>query len=136
LLGDLDLDGVVNGLDVDPFDPAWVGQWQHHALTYDGVTGIYRGYVNGTLVGEANYAGAIYPTNDYAGLGKHWWIQYGQPEASTRLNAIFDEVRIYDRALNETEVTLLSSIPEPSTFILAAIGLIGLLAYAFRRIAV
>jgi hypothetical protein len=118
-----------------PFDPAWVGQWQHHALTYDGVTGIYRGYVNGTLIGEANYAGAIYPTNDHAGLGKHWWVQYGQPDASTRLNATFDEVRIYDRALSEREVTLLSSIPEPSTLILATLGLLGLLTLARRRTA-
>jgi hypothetical protein len=31
------------------------------------------------------------------------------------------------------QISTVNSIPEPSTFVLAAIGLIGLLAYAWRK---
>ena len=96
---------------VRPFRPEWVGVWQHYVLTYDGIEGRVKGYMNGTLLGEANYSGAIYPTNGYAGLGKHWWNS-----SSTRLNALFDEVRIYDRELTASEVMELDlHVHEPPT---------------------
>jgi len=51
------------------------------------------------------------------------------------MDAIVDEIVLYDRALSATEVldhAIAAGVPEPSAFLLAAIGLLGLLAWRRR----
>lgn len=86
-----------------PFDSSWMGTWQHYVLVYDGSLRTLKGYRNGELVASKNdVTGNVYAIGDYAGINKHWWSSAeGQ---STRMNGIFDDVRIYSRALNPDEV--------------------------------
>ncbi|MBN1393433.1 MAG: PEP-CTERM sorting domain-containing protein [Pirellulales bacterium] len=51
--------------------------------------------------------------------------------ANSTLNDVFDEIRISDVVLPESQ--FLINVPEPSTLALLGCGLIGLLAYAWRK---
>lgn len=44
-----------------------------------------------------------------------------------------DDVRVYNNVLGSGGIAQLASVPEPSVAMLTATGLIGLLAYAWRR---
>jgi len=46
-----------------------------------------------------------------------------------------DDVRIYDHALSLEEVQVLVTVPEPSSLVLAALGVVALLGFAARRFA-
>jgi beta-galactosidase len=83
-----------------PVDDSFNGQWHHVAGTYDGSQ--VKLYVNGGLVGTADYEGPIdintYPVN----IGRN-------SEATNRLyNGAIDEVRIYNRALSAGEILYLA----------------------------
>ena len=41
-------------------------------------------------------------------IGRHWWS--GESQSSTRLTCVFDDVRIYDRALSAAEVQALYNL--------------------------
>jgi hypothetical protein len=84
-----------------PFDPKDRNRWVHYALTYQ--DGRIRAYKNGRPVGEAK--GPVMVVGKQAALGRHWW---GHGEAtSTRFIGVFDELRIYRRALSPSQVELL-----------------------------
>jgi hypothetical protein len=67
-----------------------------------------------------------------------WWndpgntVYIGGGPNSQCANGYFDEVRIYDTVLTASQVAGLT-VPEPGTLGLAVSGLIGLLAYAWRK---
>jgi hypothetical protein len=96
-----------------PYLSAWVGTFQHFAMVYDGVNGILKGYHNGSLVATLNgAAGNINAIGNYAGIGKHWWANgVGQ---STRINGVFDEVKVYKCVLDSNQITELytTALPE------------------------
>lgn len=70
----------------------------HYAMTYSG--GVQRAYRDGVLIGETNAVLQVdHP--QYAALGFHHW----SGGYSTRLTAVFDDLRIYDRALSDSEIT-------------------------------
>jgi hypothetical protein len=68
-----------------------VGEFQHFAATYDGTT--MRLYLNGEKVGENEVEGELQK-------GRHMIIG----SMTEPFYGVLDEIRIYDRALNETEI--------------------------------
>ncbi|NDH17032.1 MAG: LamG domain-containing protein, partial [Opitutae bacterium] len=81
--------------------------WNHYVVTKSGSTN--TGYLNGTLVATGSWSIPVSDTADIAALGRHWWS--GGSGSSTRLVAVFDDLRIYDRSLSGTEVGLLYQYP-------------------------
>ncbi|MGW3351112.1 LamG-like jellyroll fold domain-containing protein [Nonomuraea rubra] len=76
--------------------------WSHLAATYDGTT--LRLYVNGVLASERTAGGPIRTDNGVLRLGGNsLWGEY--------FNGLIDEVRIYNRALNATEIQTDMSTP-------------------------
>ena len=49
------------------------------------------------------------------------------------MTGMIDDVRIYNTALSAGDVQALASVPEPSVTVLLISGLLGLLAYAWRK---
>ena len=76
--------------------------WNHYTVTKSG--SIRRGYLNGSLVATGSWESLsdVSSTPNNAALGRHWWS--GGSSSSTRLVAVFDELRIYDRALISEEI--------------------------------
>ncbi len=72
-----------------------VNAWTHVALTYDGT--IVRLYVNGTQVATRNQTGAIQTSSNPL------WIGGNQPYGEF-FNGLIDEVRVYNRALDQGEI--------------------------------
>ncbi|MGP4099122.1 LamG-like jellyroll fold domain-containing protein [Nonomuraea sp. KM90] len=69
--------------------------WSHLATTYDGTT--IRLYVNGTQVSQRTAGGPIRTDNGVLRIGGNsLWGEW--------FNGLIDEVRIYNRALNATEI--------------------------------
>ena len=81
--------------------------WNHYTVTKSGST--RRGYLNGSLVATGSWESLsdVSSTPNHAALGRHWWS--GGSSSSTRLVAVFDELRIYDRALIPTEILSLQT---------------------------
>jgi hypothetical protein len=76
-----------------PLTSADLNAWKHVAMTYDGTT--LRFYLGGNLVGSA--------AGDHA--SKNTDLIFGRwTPASEFWNGLIDEVRIYNRALSQTEI--------------------------------
>ncbi|MBN1796281.1 MAG: LamG domain-containing protein [Sedimentisphaerales bacterium] len=73
-----------------------VGNWRHLCITYDGLQG--RIYLNGQEVYEE-----YWPKVDLDDL----YTQIGHNEGSAFFNGSLDEIRLYNSALNGTQVTAL-----------------------------
>lgn len=99
------------------------GQWHHVAAVVTTNTSHYAGnsaliYIDGMLV-----AAAEGPQNGILGYmpsATNWSI--GARDAATRsfFNGLIDDVRIYDSALSQSEITAL--VPEPATMMLLGLG--------------
>ncbi|MDG1173447.1 MAG: LamG domain-containing protein, partial [Opitutales bacterium] len=79
--------------------------WNHYAVTRAG--SVRKGYLNGTLVAQGSWSAPASYSPTESALGRHWWS--GTAASSTRLVAIFDDLRIYDRALTANEITSLQT---------------------------
>jgi len=86
-----------------PYLNSWVGTFQHFAMVYDSYYHTLKGYHNGSLVASFyGAAGKVKALGNYAGIGKHWWANAaGQ---STRINGVFDEVKVYRCALDSNQI--------------------------------
>ena len=73
------------------------GTWAHIAAVHDGVTD--KIYFNGVLANTRNTTGPLKKTNHKLGLG---WNPF---EHSNFLNGSLDDVNIFNRALNATEIS-------------------------------
>jgi len=70
--------------------------WTHIAVTYDGTT--LRFFVNGTQVNSKSYSGNMYTTTSPLKIGGNAvWGEYFAGQ--------IDEIRIYNRALTQSEIT-------------------------------
>ena len=114
------------GIDLDD------GELHHVAVTYDGTNLVadssLRVYIDGVLQtrdgGNNNNSGQALVTGD------GFWIA-SETTHIRGFNGVIDEVRVYDHALSQSEVTDLASVPEPGSF--ALLGLGGLLIVRRRR---
>lgn len=72
--------------------------------------GFFKSYFNGILL-DSGEAKPIKLQKQYAAIGRHWWdYTYNGNRikgTATRLNAIIDEVRIYNRCLSDEEIKTL-----------------------------
>jgi hypothetical protein len=76
--------------------------WIFYSLVYK--NGTMTAYINGNIAGSKYQLVNVSGNN--AAIGRQWW-QDGY-ESSTRLNGSVDEVRIYNRALDDAEIKILS----------------------------
>lgn len=78
-------------------------------------------YVDGSLDATATYSGTPSPSTANSGniqLGNHY--QFSRP-----LDGLLDDIRIYNHALSQSEISALASVPEPSSLAMLAIAAIG-----------
>ena len=74
-----------------------INDWSHFAVQFDG--GSFLFYLNGVLTSKRT--GAMGPPNvirTFNYFGKSNWV------SDANANAIFDEIRIYDRVLSQSEI--------------------------------
>lgn len=85
-----------------PFNSTNINNFQMYTLVFD--NGVLRAYQNGILVGTKLSAVKAVGGNVSA-IGRHWGIS-----TYTRFNGDIDQVRIYNRTLNTTEISNLYSL--------------------------
>ncbi len=74
-----------------------LGAWSHLAMTYDGVTGNVRLYANGTVIGSAARRGTLGVSTSPLRIG-------GNSVHPEWFDGMIDNVRVYNRALDLTEI--------------------------------
>jgi len=95
LTGWLNLDGwveIVNGV-VEP------GAWNHVAVVYNGNQGWVETFINGVLTNRVEAAGASFSLNQV-------WV--GSAAGNQFYHGLMDEVLLFDRPLNDTEIQRLA----------------------------
>jgi hypothetical protein len=79
-----------------------VGTWHHIVCTYNGAQ--LRIYQNGVLTGTLNHTGSIANTGQNLLLGRQ---ANGTPSGGITYRGDWDEVKIFNRALNQSEIQTL-----------------------------
>jgi len=81
--------------------------WQMYTLSFDSNIGLAKAYVNGELKGELETSiDPIFYQRIF--LGRHDWnVDQSSIGSSTRVTGAFDDVRFYNRAITEKEVSFL-----------------------------
>jgi hypothetical protein len=86
--------------------PLVLQQWAHVALTWDGIT--YRVYINGVELANGVYSG-LAQLASFADVGNS-----GSAGArTTAFNGVIDDVRLYSRPLDATEIVAMITLPRP-----------------------
>jgi hypothetical protein len=93
------------------------GGWHHVAVTYDGTT--KRLYFDGVELGSGKNVGTL-----AVGAAN---FRIGSTNSGEFMNGLIDDVRVYDNALSQSEISTLASIPEPSAVALLGLGGLALL---------
>jgi len=78
--------------------------WKHLVLAYQ--PGHFACYLNGQNLYQTNVTVNIFPVSQ-AALNRHWWNNGSS--SSARMSATYQNVRIYSRALSDSEVQQLFS---------------------------
>ncbi len=84
-----------------PLPADWAYAWHHLAAVYDGRA--LKLYADGRLIGEAKASGAIDYSPFAVAVGKNTEL-HGQEHDGELCNAVIDQVRIYDRAVDVKEL--------------------------------
>jgi hypothetical protein len=82
------------------------GEWTHLAATYD--HSMIRVYYDGVVVGETAFSDNLGVSDGQLFIGNKW----AQAPAGDEFNGIMDDVRIYNRALTQSEIQRLGGNPE------------------------
>jgi large repetitive protein len=85
--------------------PAKTGVWTHVALVQDGVKGVRYLYVNG--VKQPNTA----PAQNANGLGQLWFGDQNNQTTLDGYHGLLDEIRLYNRALSQSDINDLMADP-------------------------
>ncbi|KAF0160950.1 MAG: hypothetical protein FD188_1171 [Ignavibacteria bacterium] len=91
-----------------PYDNNNTLKWAHYTVTFK--NNVLNCYVNSSLVISSPYIKEI--NGSAAALGRHWWGGGGLASnlTSTRFTGSMDEVRVYNRALNNQEISELYNL--------------------------
>lgn len=84
------------------------GSWQHVVFTFDGTTG--RAYLNGSPDGSTSMNAPAETTNPL-------YIGDDATTSGRTIDGQMDEVRLYDRALSQPEISALYDLTSPSTVV-------------------
>jgi chitodextrinase len=107
--------------DMDSGTPLALGEWTHVAMTHDGEKDII--YLNGVPANEKAVSGALDKTTHPFGIG------YDPIDGAGFFNGMMDDVRVYNRALNATEIASLyadqQAAPMVEGDLVAAYGFAG-----------
>lgn len=106
----------------------YIGAWTHVAATWDGSN--MRVYRDGVLGGEAIFTGNISVANNDLFIGVLDPIPW---PINGYFHGYIDEVRVYERALSESEIEQLAAVPVPPAFWLFSTGLLGIIGMARRK---
>lgn len=107
------------------------GEWHHVAVTVDSDDAVAL-YIDGELRGGGTAAFFDgFSVLNTLGLGRN--LDNTAGGGQWFFDGMMDEVRIYDRAMNANEIARLSTIPEPSTFVLASLGIAAVVWQTRRR---
>ena len=126
-----------NDTSVNPLSPTLdTGNWHLFVNVFDAENTQRRIYYDGALVATQNDINNVNVTDSQP-------FRIGGEDRGFMSNAIFDDVAVWDHALTDQEVAFLwnngagnvavNPIPEPSTLVLLALGLLGLLFGRRRR---
>lgn len=100
------------------------GEWSHIAVVFDEENDA-QFYLNGIFVEEID---GVNPAN----IGTtNFFI--GSTGTSERFGGLIDDVRFYRGSLTAEQILEAAAIPEPSTVVLAALGMATLVGYRTRR---
>ena len=104
------------------------GLWHYVLLTRDSATGDLAAYLDGNVTPVST---AVGPTGVF-GMS---YFSVGRNESGGVIDAVIDEVAVYDSVLTGTDglAHYLAAVPEPATLVLTAVGLAGLASWARRR---
>jgi len=105
-------------------DPLPTGELLHVAGSIDNATGAMKLFINGAEVASATTSKR--PTLSLTGSNPGIGIGNLQDSGNQHLDGLIDEIRISDVALTPAEFLGASSVPEPSTLVLLALGLLGI----------
>jgi hypothetical protein len=104
------------------------GTWHHVAAVFDGSTDALTLYVDYQADGYIDYTNDT-PLTGMIGTAGDFWI--GRNWAGNRTSAgAIDYIRVSNVALSPSQFV---GVPEPSAIALLTSGLLGLLAYAWRK---
>jgi hypothetical protein len=85
-----------------------LGEWTHLAATYDGSS--MKVYYDGVVVGEQDSSGQLGTSDGTLCLG----TKHETAPAGDEFNGMLDDVRIYNRALTQSEIKRLGGNPKAS----------------------
>jgi hypothetical protein len=87
-----------------PYNYKDTNNWINYCLVYS--KGVIKAYVDGKLIGSKNEIIRI--TGNDAGIGCHWWT-YGSYQRCARFTGYIDEVKIFNKALDSSQISNLNN---------------------------